>query len=325
MLLGRHLEASVDRLLRPIDAETPEGGALMLGTSPNGFDATPWANEIEAGDEVTLKNLEELSDLEKSVRNYAVRRNALNEASKDYHDRLAVVGTEELAAFPPLLGLDRVATVCPDEIRRALDQILAAKDPRALRQVRNLALAVALAAAPLDPDRVAEAFRRFRDVHPHLSVLISPENISLYNHLLFCTPEHPKLDALKAEVFPTVLTDQEIEAGVRAAEIAEVGAWLDRLVGSLIGSTFAPDIAVGLALTHFRSPSPASEDRLSKASLAPGFLNDLLAWARRTHTRAVFARQWFDLAYAATAPEDFWRCAGVADCGFRRFRHPIPI
>jgi hypothetical protein len=321
--LGDHIEAALNRLLRPIDVEAPTAARLILETSQDGLSMRRSITEIEdVEDPNPAARLDELADPERSARRYAERQTELINASRNFYLELSEADARDLAASPPRMGLAAFAASCPEQARRCLERLATIKDPRIARQVRNLSLAIAAAAAGLEPVLSAAAFARFRPIAPSINIVVGDERIPLYEDLLFATPSHPDLDTLKAEVFLTATYDGELEVATRAAETAGAGFWLDSFVTGQISTGDAPSIALALTISGLRDQNPVSEAVLA-TSYASGFLEQASMSARHDYQRSIWARHWFEAAVGANNPIGFWRfarlCARVADTRFRNW------
>lgn len=326
--LGARLEAVLDRLIEPIDVPTPEQSEMFLGSSKDGLTATRWVDEVEDEEDVDIRSrLKELSNPEASARDFSNRQAAIIAESRRYHNALSKADATDLAASPPLLGLDALGRAFPERVTVMLDRVVALTDPRLLRQVRNLSLSVAASGAYTAPEKSAEVFAKMKNVRPTVNIVIDGPRTPIFDTLLFGTPDLPAFEDQKRRRFLEAFNDAALESAVVAAEVSGAGAWVGRFAANLVATGSTPDVARGLAIAGLMDTNSMS-DRLLGTSDHVGFLRFVSDWAKKQYQRNAWAKQWYQTALSSNDPAEFWRystlAAGVVDTRFWLWTDPTP-
>ncbi|WP_338848816.1 hypothetical protein V8J88_07820 [Massilia sp. W12] len=262
---------------------------------------------------------DELADLLSGKKQTLIQKQLSASLSK-LNEELTKNGASELISYLSWHQAIQLAQSDPAQLSRWLDQILAIKETKILRQLYNFAMVLAGAYAMHDAQKTLTILTHLREIKPIISHYIGDERIPIYLQTLFKTARPDDfvtaLNPLREQFFNNVFTDAELETAVIAADACGAGVWLDDYMQRLIDSQHPGQQARGLTIAGLRHNNAAAQAVLAQ-SWGHGFLGEVAEFARKQYQKHEWASHWFALAVAASDPLDFWRygqlAQGIAD------------
>jgi hypothetical protein len=317
------IDRGVSSLLKPSDVPLPADIEIRVAASDQTIPVRYSVNDkSEDSAPPDLRSfVADINNPEMARRRFSERQGVINEKAATYIREISVRNMAEIGEQPSPWGLKEILRLDPSRIASWLQRILAAENPKVLRQICNLAVSLAKVYSSRDPLLSSKVFRHFVDCRPILNVQVEPEEIPLYEHALFSSETSEALESLKIRVFAKALNDSDLQMATVVAEVCGAHEWLDRYVQGLLDLWHPANQARGLTILGFRQPNTASERILSGAAES-GFLGRAKQFAFRNYRRAAWTRHWLECLERANDPIDFWRYGTLAEtiCDLRFLR-----
>lgn len=312
-IFAERIDETLKLLLSPLPISPPAGLEIVTRVGDEGRDVSysvtaTASNEKDPFDGLpagtyTAEHLAARSD---------AARQALLDKARAYERALDDADAAALLAAPNLEGIQRVVDADPSRAEVWLRQIIDTSERGALRQVRNLGLALGAAFARYDDSLAGRLFGHVAGVSGATVVSFGGEKIPLWTAALFHAPDVGEFAEWRAKEFDTAFSDAELEELVVSIDYLGENAWLDAHIDQCLASATPGVQARGIAAAGFRSANAHSHQTLAR-DWGAGFLADVSAASRRNYERALWASEWLERSAVATTSVDFWRLSILAE------------
>ena len=193
----------------------------------------------------------------------------------------------------------------PSRVAEWLSTILAEQDRSRLRQIFNLATALAAVFATVDGALSAKVLRHLAGLQPFNSIRSGDMQIPIYTQALFAGSESLEMARLRRETVEHATNDADLELYVRAASVCGTHQWLSRYIQSNLSAEHPALQARAMTLAGFCFPDDDLADVFT-VDRKTGFLGQVSTFALKQRQRAVWAEHWCKASLSADNGVDFW-------------------
>ena len=303
-----HIDAAVHRLLIDVPGAEDFQPSIVVEATTDGLMQRV---DLSTSQQVDFKEVF-IDDPEAVAKEFNKSQERRRNEHQEITKRLAEHEAEMLQAVPSQRCLARVTANAPSRVAEWLSTILAEEDRGHLRQIFNLATALASGFAIVDGALSAKVLRHLAGLQPFTQIRSGDMQIPIYVQAVFAESESLEMAQLRRETVERATNDAALELYARAASVCGSHTWLSRYIQTNLLAEHPALQARAMTLAGFCFP----EDDLAgvfAGNLKTGFLGQASKFALKQRQRAEWAEHWCKASLSAENGVDFWRFGKLAE------------